>query len=254
MASVLEMLTGFFSLIRNGKGEGIIPFLSPEVKVDDPLLGRFQGEESFRDFIHRERNWLAVYEAGIEPFRAVSCPEGIALEYTFTMEEDGRNIELPVAMIVDLEGQTITSIRIYYSTWPVYGNHRVRGPLLPEIPGLELPEPVKSYLEAIAGTEVERVIEIFDDEGYVREPAGNAYRHSGKRELREFYDLAISGGGIPLKHCGVLNDGKTTVVEYFFSRWNEKIFPEQSGVAFYDITGPGKISAVRIYDDADPQF
>ncbi len=254
MASMVDVLRGFFSLIREGKGEGIIPFLSENAYVDDPLFGHFSGLDSFEDFIFLERNWLSAYGTAIEPAGYVFTSSEAALEYEFRMEENGRMIELPVAVAASLEKDSLDSLRIYYSTWPVYGNHRVRAPVLPENRNLKLPEILGKYMKAISGSDAGQVVELFEDGGYVREPAGNRYRHSGLNELRDFYDNAISGGGIPLKHCSAVSGGSTVAVEYFFNQWNGIQIPEQCGIAFYDIGISGKLKAARIYDDADPQF
>lgn len=254
MASETEVLRGFFSLIRNGRGEGILPFVSEDFSVDDPLLGKFEGKDAFLEYIYSERNWLSVYETGIECFSSVSDGNSTAVEFDFKMQIADRVIEFPVAFYSERKDGVIAAIRIYYSTWPLYGTHRVRSPVVLEDPSLVLPEPVKSYMESINGADSGKVLDLFDETAYVREPSGNSFRHQGKDELREFYDIAISGGGIPLKHCRFVSDGKITAVEYFFNMWNNISFPEQAGIAFYEISRENRITAVRIYDDADPQF
>ena len=60
----------------------------------------------------------------------------------------------------------------------------------------------------------------FEPDAYVREPAGSAYVHRGHDELRALYERFFSnGGGIPLEHCTVTDDGRACALEYNVVRW-----------------------------------
>lgn len=254
MASLTEVMLGFFSLIKTRKEDAIMPFLSESVVLDDPVLGVFSGMDSFRMYVHGERSWLFELNAGIEPKLHVSSQNAIAVEYEFLVEVNGERKDLPVAIAADMDSGLISSIRIYYSTWTLNGCHQGRSPILPEKPDLALPPPIDSYTRLLAGNNPLEIIGLFEDEGYLREPAGRQYTRMGKEKLKEFYLPALSGGGIPLKFCSLITDGTNAAVEYLISEWNGVKFPEQAGISFYEIGKGGKIRAARIYDDADPPF
>src|SRR3954454_13354170 len=92
-----------------------------------------------------------------------------------------------------------------------------------------------------------------EPDGYAREPAGGGYVHRGPDGLRAFYaHLFSNGGGIPLEHCSVIDDGRTCALEYNVVRWGETDLPPQAGIAVYVRGESGRLAAARIYDDADP--
>jgi hypothetical protein len=71
--------------------------------------------------------------------------------------------------------------------------------------------------------------------------------------VRAFFERLFSnGGGIPLEHCAVVDDGRACALEFNVVRWGRTELPPQPGVAVY-VRGPsGRLAAARIYDDAEP--
>ncbi len=71
--------------------------------------------------------------------------------------------------------------------------------------------------------------------------------------MRAFYERLFSnGGGIPLEHCALVDDGRTCALEYNVVRWGRTELPPQAGVAVYARDERGKLAAARIYDDVYP--
>jgi hypothetical protein len=64
--------------------------------------------------------------------------------------------------------------------------------------------------------------------------------------------LFSNGGGIPLEHCSVADDGRTCALEYNVVGWGKTELRPEAGVAVYVRGQSGKLAAARIYDDADP--
>ena len=86
---------------------------------------------------------------------------------------------------------------------------------------------------------------------YARAPTGAAFH--GTEGLRAFFGRLFSnGGGIPLEHCAVVDDGRACALEFNVVRWGRTELPPQPGVAVYVRGSSGKLAAARIYDDADP--
>ena len=78
------------------------------------------------------------------------------------------------------------------------------------------PDVVGEYQRALAAGDVEAILATFEPDGYLREPAGGAYVHRGDggaaRALRASF--FSNGGGIPLEHCTVTDDGRACALEY----------------------------------------
>jgi hypothetical protein len=73
------------------------------------------------------------------------------------------------------------------------------------------------------------------------------------KELRGFYELIIAnGGGIPLEHCTLTEDGNACAIEYNVIRWGDSEIPAQAGVSVYERGRNGLLTAARIYDDVEP--
>jgi hypothetical protein len=100
---------------------------------------------------------------------------------------------------------------------------------------------------------VDAIVAAFEADAYAREPAGGEHIHRGRDGLRAFYERLFSnGGGIPLEHCALVDDGRACALEYNVVQWGKTQLPPQAGVAVYVRGESGKLAAARIYDDADP--
>jgi hypothetical protein len=133
------------------------------------------------------------------------------------------------------------------------GGHAKRPPLLQPAPNLQAPDVVGEYQRALAAGDVEAAVAAFDSDAYVREPAGGAYLHRGRDELVALYGrFFANGGGIPLEHCAVTDDGRSCALEYNVVRWGLTELAPEAGLAVYVRGDTGKLASARIYDDADP--
>jgi hypothetical protein len=190
--------------------------------------------------------------------------ENVALTCTLTrtVEEvvlnlpadDSGRVELPVAIVTDRNpDRTVKVIRVYHSTWPLTGEHRVRPPLLPADPNLHAEGTPGVYQRALAEGDLAGIVTTFEPEGYAREPSGAAYLHRGTEALYELYGhLFANSGGILLEHCTLTDDGVRCAIEYNCVRWGDTEIPPHAGVAVYERSGSGLLAAARIYDDVEP--
>ena len=171
-----------------------------------------------------------------------------------TLDGDQGRIELPVAIVADRDGDArIIEMRIYHGAWPLTGRHANRPPLLQPDPDLHPPDVVGEYQRALAAGDVEAAAAAFEPDAYVREPAGGPSVHRSRDDLAALYELFFSnGGGIPLEHCAVTDDGRSCALEYNLVRWGRTELPPEAGIAVYVRGATGKLAAARIYDDADP--
>jgi hypothetical protein len=60
------------------------------------------------------------------------------------------------------------------------------------------------------------------------------------------YELFFSnGGGIPLEHCAVTDDGRSCALEYNVVRWGRTELPPEAGLAVYVRGTTGKLASAR---------
>ena len=235
------------ALIRSFAGEPIL---------NDPRVGLVEGAWELQQFVSQTASSLRERDAIVEnvaltrlPFRTV---EEVVLHL---LGEDGAaRIELPVAIVTDRNpDRSLKAIRVYHSMWPLTGEHAVRPPLLPADPELRAEGSPGDYQRALSEGDLEGIVRTFEPDGYAREPSGGAYLHRGVKGLRELYaHLFANGGGIPLEHCTLTDDGTRCAIEYNCVRWGATNIPPQAGVAVYERGSSELLSAARIYDDVEP--
>ena len=198
--------------------------------------------------------WLAERHASIKDVNHVITPRRGVEEVVLTLDGDHGQTELPIAIAADRDRNArIIELRVYFSTWPRTGGHAVRPPLLQPDTEIHPPDVVGEYQRALAAGDADACVALFEPDGYVREPAGASYVHCGQDQLRALFGLFFSGGGgIPLEHCAVTDNGRACALEYNVVRWGRTDLPPQAGIAVYVRGDAGKLAAARIYDDCDP--
>jgi hypothetical protein len=228
--------------------------LSDHAVVEDPRAGRVSGIEPLEHWVSDAHRWFAARRAATRPVRLTERAGRAVMESVLDLDEAGKRIALPVAVVGEVAGEgELVAVRLYHGFWPLEGRHRVRPTLLPRRDDLVLPDVVGAYQRALAEGDLEGVLACFEREAVVREPSGEPFAHSGQDGLRRFYAALLSnGGGLPLEHCSVVDDGVACAVEYNVVRWGRTPLPPQPGVAVYERGRSGRLAAARIYDDVDP--
>jgi hypothetical protein len=225
----------------------VLGSFAPRATVDTPLGGRQQPTE----WLASEGAWLLAHKAHAEELNTVAAEDRVAHELTLWVTIDDEEQEVPVMLVADVEGGKVRDLRVYHSTYPISGSHVVRSPIIDPDPSLEPAEPIGAYHRGLAAGDADAIDELFEADGYVREPAGSAYAHSGD-ERREWYRSVSSAGPLELHLCTVTDDGTTLVFEYTADSWGRFSIPAQCGAAAYERAPSGKLAAARIYDDFEP--
>jgi len=235
-----------------------LPFAATPV-VADPLEPPVQSAAAWASYAKAKYRWLAERGARVEPVSLTRTSQRIVSEVALLLKHEGKPLALPVALVADLSRTrpTVgkwTALRIYHGLGPLIGEHRVRPPLLPPDPGLKMGDPIAKYHAALRAGDLEAMVELFDPDGYAREPSGGAEGFfKGTAGVRAFYaDLFSGGAGIHLEHCTYTDDGVRGALEYNAVQWGRTPIPPQAGVAVYERGKPGKLKAARIYDDVAP--
>jgi hypothetical protein len=235
--------------------EALIRSFAGEPRVNDPRVGHVEGARRLRAFVSGTADWLRERDAVVENVALTRTQTRTVEEVVLhLLGDDGGRVELPVAIVADRNpDRTLKTIRVYHSMWPLTGEHAVRPPLLPADPELHAEGIVGDYQRALAEGDLRGIVSSFDPDGYAREPSGGAYLHRGVESLRTLYEhMFANGGGIPLEHCTLTDDGVRCAVEYNCVRWGVTEIPPQAGVAVYERGTSGLLSAARIYDDVEP--
>jgi SnoaL-like domain len=245
----------YYEGIMANQPDALVRSFAAQPVVDDPRVGYVEGARRLRAFVTGTAEWLRERDAVVDNVALTRTPTRTVEEVVLhLLGDDGGRVELPVAIVSDRNpDRTLKAIRIYHSLWPLTGSHTVRPPLLPKDPSLHAEGTPGDYQRALAEGDLGGIVAIFEPDGYAREPSGGAYLHRGAEGLRELYaHLFANGGGIPLEHCTLTDDGVRCAVEYNCVRWGVTDIPPQAGVAVYERGSNELLSAARIYDDVEP--
>jgi hypothetical protein len=244
----------YFDGVRSGETEALVQSFAGEPELHHPIRGRVKGRRAFERFMADTNAWLTARNVVGSAVERIITPRRGVEETVLTFDGDQGRIELPMAIAADRdEDARIIELRLYYSTWPFTGRHATRPPVLQPHPDLQEPDVVGEYQRALAAGDVEAIVAAFEPDAYVREPAGGAHVHRGRDELLALYERFFSnGGGIPLEHCAVTDDGRACALEYNVVRWGRTDLAPEAGLAVYVRGDTGKLASARIYDDTDP--
>jgi hypothetical protein len=245
----------YYEGILAGQPNALVRSFAGQPRVNDPRVGHVEGVRELRAFVSRTADWLRERGAVVENVALTRTQTRTVEEVVLhLLGDEGGRVELPVAIVTDRNpDRTLKAIRDYHSMWPLTGEHALRPPLLPADLKLHAQGVVGDYQRALAEGDLESIVETFEPAGYAREPSGGAYVHRGAEGLRELYaHLFANGGGIPLEHCTLTDDGVRCAVEYNCVRWGVTNILSQAGVAVYERGNSGLLGAARIYDDVSP--
>jgi hypothetical protein len=244
----------YFAGVTSGETDALVASFAGEPELHHPFRGRVKGRRAFERFVTDTNAWLTATNAVVGPIERLITPRRGIEETVLTLDGDHGRAELPIAIAADRdEDARIVELRLYYGAWPLTGRHANRPPLLQPDLDLQAPDVVGEYQRALAAGDVEAVVAAFEPDAYVREPAGGEYVHRGRDELVALYERFFSnGGGIPLEHCAVTDDGRACALEYNVVRWGRTELRPEAGLAVYVRGANGRLASARIYDDADP--
>jgi len=240
----------YFKALNEGDTHVLETVWPGEVVVYDPRVGEVRGHRHLRRFVSQSQSWLAAHHARIETVAATSTDGRAVVELLAHLDDDGRELSWPVAVVAETPDDLSVVFRTYCSQWPVDGRRHIRPPIL--APGQALPSDVVGrYQAALAAGDAEAVVTTFAPDGYYREPIGPHKAHRGTAELRSFFSARLRDGGIGVQHCVVTDDGVRCALEYNCVRWGSHDLPPQAGIAIYERGPDGLLAAARVYDDIE---
>ena len=250
--NIKNIIKKYFTILTKEDIDNLSSILSNKCIMYTPLEGKIFGRDNIKKYFIQQKEWLNTKKAKVDIINTIDINHRIVIEFVIFFNKQNQSIELPIVAVLDIENNSISSIRIYHSSWPLTAEHIVIKPILEPEENLDEPDIISLYMQGIKNADKEFVLSLFEEKAYVQEPSGSKFRHQGKTGREKFYSFALDKGGVPLKHCTATFDGKHFAVEYVFDEWGDKKFEPQAGIAIYEIGESGKIAAVRIYDDASP--
>jgi hypothetical protein len=244
----------YFAGLMSGETDALIGSFAGEPELHHPFYGRVKGRRAFERFVADINAWLSEVNAEFGEVVQTITPRRGVEEVFMTIDGGDGRIHIPVAVATDRgDDARIIELRLYYNRWALTGRHLHRPPVLQPDPDVHEPDVIGEYQRALAAGDAEAAVAAFEPDGYLREPAGWAYVHRGRDELLASYERFFSnGGGIPLEHCAVTDDGTSCALEYNVVRWGRTKLPPEAGLAVYLRGDTGRLASVRIYDDVDP--
>src|SRR5207247_2372312 len=118
--------------------------------------------------------------------------------------------------------------------WPLAGFHLVRGPILPAVADIFLPDVIGRYHECLARGDVAGIVQQFAPSGGLRKDGDVAEVHSGATELsRLFTVLFANGGGLVVEHSTYADDGASCALVYLATTCGRSALPHQAAAAVY---------------------
>jgi hypothetical protein len=242
----------YYAGLLTGEVDALVEAFVGEPELHEPLRGRIRGEREFRVYVEFFNTWFEELQGSIEDVDGVIALERAVEEVVIDLRSGNGHIQVPAAVVAEKSRGRIEELRVYHSLWPMIGRHNHRPPVLQPDPDLREPEFVAAYQAALAAGDAEAIVDMFEPDGYAREPAGATHLHRGPEELRAFYrSLFSNGGGIPLEHCAITCDDRACALEYNVVRWGRSELQPEAGLAVYARGDGGKLAAARIYDDAE---
>ena len=242
----------YFTALNEGDAHALETAWPGEVVIHDPRAGEVRGHHQLREFVGRNRSWLAERHARTETVASTVAGGRAVVELLAHLDHDGQDVAWPLAVVAESPDDRSVVFRTYCSQWPVDGRRHVRPPILG--PGSAHPgDVVGRYQAALGAGDCDAIVATFAAGGYYREPIGPHYAHRGPAELRSFFTECFSaGGGIGVQHCVVTDDGVRCALEYNCVRWGRHDLPAQAGIAVYERGPDGLLAAARVYDDVEP--
>jgi hypothetical protein len=244
----------FYDGLVTGEIDALVGSFADVPELHHPVRGRIRGARAFEAYARETKAWFRERNIDVEEVEFLAGDGRSCGEAILHLDGESRRVGLPVAIVTDRRADGgIEELRIYYSSWPLTGRHTNRPPVLQPDPDLRESDVVAEYQDALAAGDLEAILATFGPDGYAREPAGGEHLHTGPEALRAFYELLFSnGGGIPLEHCALIDDGRACALEYNVVRWGKTELPPEAGVAVYVRGEGGRLAAARIYDDVNP--
>jgi hypothetical protein len=273
MSHALERL---WSLLLDGSLTEAAALVDPTGAWDDPIHGAAAAEAIEAIAIPRLAAWCRGRSTGsaesIHPLRTTANDRRVTVETILDLKdglvwnqaaqraEKAQSFQLAVAAVGDRSPrspESYSAIRVYFGTWSVLdGQPKMRvGPIAPDeqvaARGVIDSMPViRRYMDCLAAGDA-GIIELFEPDGYFREPANNYA--CGRDQLTAHFQHILTLGGVGLEFLTATREDQRIALELQTVLWGRKRMScPQAGFASYELGPHGKIQGSRVYDSVVP--
>ena len=269
----VERLEGLWSQLFRGEAAAVAALLDAEGAWDDPLFDRSTGA-ALPDAIARMAAWYRGRAATGEarPLCTTADERRVVVEHLLVLKDglvwdqaaqrsaSADVFELAVAVVGQrslLETGKFSAVRVYFGTWSVLeGVPRKRvGPIAPDetadtARAMDAMPVVRRYFDALGAGDPSGV-ELFEPDGYFREPANNYA--CGRTQLEAHFGHILSLGGVGIEFRTATRQGDRIGLELQTVVWGPKRMDcPQVGFACYELGAHGRLRAARVYDSVVP--
>ena len=270
-------LERFWPLLIEGKLSEVAALIEPGGTWDDPLFDAAAGEAVPSTAIPRLASWYQARSSGrsIQHLRTTADHRRVVVEDVLCLKDGliwnqaeqrsvkSERFDLPVAVVGERSpgaARPYRSVRIYFSTWSVLeGASRVRaGPICPDEraatkEAMDALPTVRKYFDRLATGDA-AIIDLFEADGYFREPANNFA--CGRDQLLAHFQHILTLGGVGIEFLTATRQDQRIGIELQTVVWgSKKMACPQAGFACYELGPHGKLQGSRVYDSVvPPQF
>ena len=267
-------LERFWSLLLEGNLSGVAALLQPGGTWDDPLFDAATGEAVQSTAIPRLATWYQGRASGrsiqhlcttadhkrVVVENVLGLKDGLIWNQAEQRSEKAGRFELAVALVGDRSlssTESYRSVRIYFGTWSVLdGAPRVRvGPICPDEraatkEAMDALPTVRKYFDCLATGDA-AIIDLFEVDGYFREPANNFA--CGRDQLLAHFKHILALGGVGIEFLTATRQDQRIGLELQTVVWgSKKMACPQAGFACYELGPHGKLQGSRVYDSVVP--
>lgn len=237
------------ALMLEGNADEARQLFGDSVSVNDPTVGRVDGDKEFRNYVVEFENMFLADAVELRFGRVIAGGRNSVTEFELFRIVGDERIRIWGAIVADLNGSLLDAVRVYYKRVLINGlttNRRL--PILTEErPDNQYLPVVADYIEALKTHDVEACTSLFEDDA--RFLASGEHVFDGQAGLHELYTnmFKIRTRGVFLEHPNAFHDGTTNCVEFNSVRDADK--PGHAGVALYVVGESGKLTHAIALDE-----
>jgi len=245
---LVSNLQNLWECLKNEEYDTLLGYFKKGVDLDVPTFGRITNDTIFKMFATRVTKWLKKNEVVCEYVDATIQENRVVMEYLLYYHRNSEILDVPVAVVFDLDGEKITAARGYYQTTNITGQIDLRYALMNRDWSIDPPHPSHAlYFRSIKEKSVEGVLEATSEDCAIG--LGHGIKR-GVEAVRASFTKMFNEGYVILHYCTETSDERKAAYEFFIERKGDLIRTPQSGIAVYGKRpGDGKLDYIRIYQE-----
>jgi hypothetical protein len=226
----------------------LVARMNPHVITRHPADGLAVGTAALTARFAAGPSWLPAGGGSVKTVATTHDGRRAVAESVVHTTVDGRDISLPVAAVVELDGHgLVAQVRLYHATTPVTASRRRREPLRQTLRDLRLTGGVDGFHDALVAGDAKDLVATFAAGGHTVDAEGR--RHEGAAALTDLWSGILGrDGGLTLERCALTDDGTSAALEITLVRRGSHRVPAEPGLVVHVRDDDGHLAAVRFYE------